>query len=84
MRQLRRIREAGVDNVAILNLRSGEVSGASGNFYVSEELLPKLQFIREGHFVESNGAPALRLLGDIRATGRPDNTVNRAGTRNDS
>jgi hypothetical protein len=66
MKQLRRISEAGVDNVAVLNLQSGEVSGANGRFYVSEELLPKLQFIREGQFVESEGAIALRLLGDIQ------------------
>lgn len=71
MRQLRRIRDAGVENVAILNLQSGEVSGASTTFYVSEDLLPKLQFIREGHFVENNGAPALRLLGDLRPVEGP-------------
>jgi len=67
MKQLRRISEVGVDNVAVLNLQSGEVSGVNGRFYISEELLPKLQFIREGHFVESDGAMALRLLGDIQS-----------------
>lgn len=71
MRQLRRINEVGVSQVAILNLQSGEVSGAKGNFYVSEDLLPKLQFIREGHFVENGGAPALRLLGDLHSTEGP-------------
>jgi hypothetical protein len=71
LKQLRKIGEVGMDNIAILNLQSGEVSGASGKFYISEDLLPKLQFIREGHFVESQGAPALRLLGDLQATERP-------------
>jgi hypothetical protein len=71
MKQLRRISEAGVGNVAVLNLKSGEVSGANGRFYVSEELLPKLQFIREGHFVDNQGAPALRLLGDLQASEGP-------------
>jgi len=71
MKQLRRISEAGVDNVALLNLKSGEVSGANGRFYISEELLPKLQFIREGHFVDNQGAPALRLLGDLQAAEGP-------------
>ena len=68
MRQLRRISEVGVDNVAILNLQSGEVSGARGRFHISEELLPKLQFIREGQFVKSEGAMTLRLLGDLQST----------------
>ena len=71
MRQLRRMREVGVDNVGILDLHSGEVSGALGNFYISDDLLPKLQFIREGHFVEHEGAPALRLIGDLRASEGP-------------
>jgi hypothetical protein len=71
MKQLRRISEAGVDNIALFNLDSGEVSGANGRFYVSEELLPKLQFVREGHFVENEGAPALRLLGDIHSSEGP-------------
>jgi hypothetical protein len=71
LKQLRKIGEVGMENIAILNLQSGEVSGANGRFYVSEDLLPKLQFIREGHFVESEGAPALRLLGDLQATEGP-------------
>jgi hypothetical protein len=71
LKQLRKISEVGMENIAILNLQSGEVSGANGRFYVSEDLLPKLQFIREGHFVESQGAPALRLLGDLHATEGP-------------
>jgi hypothetical protein len=71
MKQLRKISEVGVDNVALLNLKSGEVSGANGRFYVSEELLPKLQFIREGHFVENQGSPALRLLGDLQGAEGP-------------
>jgi len=71
MKQLRRISEVGVDNVALLNLKSGEVSGANGRFCVSEELLPKLQFIREGHFVENEGAPTLRLLGDLQGAEGP-------------
>ena len=71
MKQLRRISEVGVDNVALLNLKSGEVSGANGRFYVSEELLPKLQFIREGHFIDNEGAPALRLLGDLQGAEGP-------------
>jgi Putative DNA-binding domain len=71
MKQLRKISDVGVENVALLNLKSGEVSGANGRFYVSEDLLPKLQFIREGHFVEDEGAPALRLLGDLQASEGP-------------
>jgi hypothetical protein len=68
MKQIRKIAEVGVENAAILDLESGEVSGGKGRFYIGEELLPKLQFIREGEFVESDGAMALRLLGDLQST----------------
>lgn len=71
LKQLKKMADAGVDQVAVLDLSSGEVSGAKGNFYISEELLPKLQFLKEGHFVESDGAPALKLIGDIQASEGP-------------
>lgn len=71
MRQIRRMRDVGVDNVGILDLHSGEVSGAHSNFYISDDLLPKLQFICEGQFVEREGAPSLRLIGDLRASEGP-------------
>lgn len=71
LRQLKRMAQVGVGQVAVLDLQSGEVSGARGNFLISEELLPKLQFLREGHFVEHDGAPALKLIGDLQAAEGP-------------
>lgn len=35
---------------------------------IDESLLPKIQFVREGHFVEKKGAPTLKLVGEVRAT----------------
>jgi hypothetical protein len=66
---LGKIAQVGVAHVGILDLKSGEVSGTHGSFFVSEELLPKLQFIQEGRFVETGGAPTLRLLGDLQSVG---------------
>jgi len=71
IRQLKKMADVGVGQVAVLDLKSGEVSGAQGTFLISEELLPKLQFLREGHFVEADGAPALKLIGDLQATEGP-------------
>jgi len=71
MKQLRKISEAGIENVAVLNLQSGEVSGSNGKFFVSEELLAKIQFVREGEFVETEGALALRLIGDVQSVEGP-------------
>lgn len=64
---LRRIDRAGIENVALLNVENGLVEGRSGRFLIDEKLIPKLQFISKGHFSEEEGAPALRLLGDVEA-----------------
>ncbi|AFL90492.1 putative transcriptional regulator with HTH domain [Terriglobus roseus DSM 18391] len=71
LRQLRKMSSVGIGKVGILDLVSGEVSGAQGKFFISEELLPRLQFLQAGRFVEQDGAPALRLLGDLHASEGP-------------
>lgn len=65
IKHLGRIASAGVQNAAVLNSVTGEVTGSSGSFLIDESLLPKISFIREGHFTESVGAPALKLIGDV-------------------
>ena len=65
MKHLSRIASAGVQNAAVLDSVTGEVTGSSGSFIIDESLLPKIAFIREGHFTESKGAPALKLIGDV-------------------
>lgn len=70
-KQLKKMADVGVEQVAVLDLQSGEVTGAKGNFFISEDLLPKLQFLREGHFVETEAAPALKLIGNLHAAEGP-------------
>ena len=55
----------GIENSAILNVITGEVEGKGGNFLISKDLLPKIAFIKEGHFVEKSGTPALILKGNV-------------------
>jgi hypothetical protein len=50
---------------ATIDLDSGEVAGTSGKFVIDKALLPSIQFVREGEFSETKGAPALRLIGDV-------------------
>ncbi|MEN5081825.1 ATP-binding protein [Bosea sp. TWI1241] len=52
---------------ATLNLDTGAVTGKAGAFVIDRDLLPALQFIRQGDFSEVKGAPALRLVGDVEA-----------------
>ena len=66
---LSRVGRIGVENVGVLDLVDGELSGRGGRLLVSSDLLEKVQFIREGRFARSGepGAPTLRLVGDVEA-----------------
>jgi hypothetical protein len=50
---------------ATIDLDSGEVAGTGGKFVIDKALLPSIQFVREGEFSETKGAPALRLIGEV-------------------
>jgi hypothetical protein len=56
----------GVSKAALLDLNTGILSGNSGAIVVDGDLLQQIAFIHEGRFVENNGTPTLRLIGDIR------------------
>lgn len=62
----------GVSNAALLDLKSGSLSGTNGSVVIDSRLLQTLAFIKEGKFVETGGTPTLRLIGDIKeiATGK--------------
>ena len=68
-RHLSRVARIGVENVGVLNLIDGELSGSAGRLTLGEDLLEKVQFIREGRFTKrrDDGAPTLRLVGEVQA-----------------
>jgi Putative DNA-binding domain len=66
MRHLRRIASIGVHNAAIFNPEDGTVTGKAGTFVIDQQLLPKLNFIREGEFRETEGTPAIKVVGEAQ------------------
>jgi hypothetical protein len=74
MKHMAQISRIGPRNVAFLDLVSGDVTHEElkGTFVLDEELLQKMKdhmvFVKEGVFKEKEGAPALRLIGDIIPT----------------
>lgn len=66
---LSRVARIGVENVGVLDLVDGELSGPGGRLLISSDLLRKVQFIREGRFAErdDDGAPTLRVVGEVEA-----------------
>ncbi len=71
MEHIERISRVGPQNVALLDLYSGkmESSNIGGNFVIDEELLANLKddvtFVQEGNFSEAEGAPTLKLVGNL-------------------
>ena len=75
---VRKLSESGSGNSAVINLASGEVSGERGKFVIDEELLSKVKFITEGRLDDSNGAPTLRVVGDVVPMGAPKVTIQKS------
>lgn len=67
LRLLQRIGKIGVENAALLDIHSGELSGHSGAVVIDKDLLDKIAFIQEGRFVETGGMPTLRVIGKVSA-----------------
>lgn len=55
----------GVENACLLDLNNGEIQEGGNKIILDEDLLQKVCFIKEGHFVERYGAPTLRLIGNF-------------------
>jgi hypothetical protein len=66
---LKQIAHIGPEHTGIFNPKDGLVKGPSGAFIVDRTILPFLQFIREGEFVEKDGAPTVKLIGQARVIG---------------
>lgn len=60
------IAKIGPKNVKMLDLLRGEIDSGNGKkIVVDKELLKKLNLVVEGKFVEKDGAPTLKLIGQI-------------------
>ena len=66
MKMIRQIGDSGVSKTALLDLRSGKMTGANTTLYVDESLLRDISFVQEGSFVETGGNPALKVVGEVQ------------------
>ncbi|NLZ36494.1 MAG: ATP-binding protein [Clostridiales bacterium] len=56
----------GISNASLLNLNTGEMNIDNSTILMDKELVEKINFIKEGRFVEKRGAPTLKLIGEIK------------------
>lgn len=66
MRDMKALSRPHRKNAAIINLKTGEVDGEKGQFVIEESLLDKIRFIAQGHLDDEEGAPTLRVIGDVQ------------------
>jgi hypothetical protein len=61
--------QRGPDRVLLADLEAGVLDDGKRPITIDKALLDQLSFIREGEFSEVDGAPTLRLIGEVRTTG---------------
>jgi hypothetical protein len=64
MNLFERVSKMGPANVGILDTVKGTIEGEKNSLLIDHALIPKLKFIKEGHFSEK-GKPVLKLVGDV-------------------
>lgn len=66
MEHIQNIAKIGPQNIALIDVYRGNIANPQNKeIIIDKELLKDIKFIQEGKFVESNGAPALKLIGNI-------------------
>lgn len=65
MKHIQSIATVGPQAAHILDLHNKSIDFGGAKVMIDESLLGKIKLIKEGQFTEQEGAPTLRLLGDI-------------------
>lgn len=68
MSKVQLIMQAGAENAMVLDITSGKLKNnviQNANIIIDSDTLKKIKFINEGHFTESEGEPALVLMGSV-------------------
>lgn len=63
--------ERSPDDLALIDLKEGRLVDPSKPITLSSDMISRLNLIKQGEFVEKDGAPAVRLIGDATATTEP-------------
>lgn len=75
IKHIQSIATVGPQAAHILDLSQKNIDLGSSKVLIDESLVGKLKLVKEGHFTEREGAPALRLIGDIDGVLGPDHVV---------
>ncbi len=66
MEHIENIAKVGPQNIALIDLLRGNIKNTKDKqIVIDKKLLKEINLIQEGKFVEKDGAPALKLIGDV-------------------
>lgn len=65
LKHVEKIGEVGPQNIHLIDTFNGEISTGKGKILLDKSIADKLKFIKEGEFSEKEGAPTLKLVGEI-------------------
>jgi hypothetical protein len=63
---LERLLQSGPRRSMVVDLEHGTLGDGKAAIHIDEALVKRLTFIKEGEFTESEGAPTLRLIGEVQ------------------
>jgi hypothetical protein len=67
LKTLGKIARVGINNVGILDMMTGNLStGTNATLLLDENILSSIKFITEGNFSEKEGAPTLKIIGNVQ------------------
>ncbi|MDR2621585.1 MAG: ATP-binding protein [Dysgonamonadaceae bacterium] len=65
LKHITQISTIGPKNVQLLDTYKGEITTGEGRILIDKNILDKINFVQEGKFVEKEGTPTLKLVGEI-------------------
>lgn len=67
----------GPESGMVVDLDGGQLFDGEHSILIDQQLVDKIKFIREGEFDEKDGAPTLRLVGEVQTVAAGDGPVRR-------
>ncbi|WP_138994359.1 helix-turn-helix domain-containing protein [Larkinella sp. C7] len=75
MKHISAISLAGPQNIHLLNSHLGQLTIGDKQVVLDKQVLKEINFIKEGQFTELDGAPTLKLIGEIRSIDQEELTA---------
>ena len=67
---IKKVDEVGIENVEVFDARSGALSLGEKRVIIDQSILNDLTYVRKGEFDEVKGAPAIKIVGEVKNVGK--------------